>query len=49
MHQLLRGLGRPALHAKTLGFQHPRTKEPLSFDSDLPADFAEALTCLRHL
>ena len=49
MHQLLKRLGRPALHAKTLGFQHPRTQEHLSFDSDLPADFAEALHCLRHL
>ena len=49
MHQLLKGLGRPALHAKTLGFLHPRTQEQLNFDSGLPPDFAGALTCLRQL
>ena len=30
---------RQALHAKTLGFVHPITKEIMSFDSDLPDDF----------
>ncbi|HNP93975.1 MAG TPA: RluA family pseudouridine synthase [Cyclobacteriaceae bacterium] len=30
---------RQALHAKTLGFIHPITKENMSFDSDLPEDF----------
>lgn len=29
---------RMALHAKTLGFEHPRTGEFLSFDSELPED-----------
>jgi len=29
---------RQALHAKTLGFTHPESKEWLSFDSDLPDD-----------
>ncbi len=29
---------RQALHAKTLGFVHPRTGELIRFDSDLPAD-----------
>lgn len=32
-----------ALHAKTLGFRHPKTKTWLSFDSALPADFSEVL------
>ena len=32
-------LPRQALHAKTLGFTHPRTKEFMEFDSDLPDDF----------
>lgn len=32
-------LPRQALHAKTLGFTHPRTKEFMKFDSDLPDDF----------
>ncbi|AYQ32277.1 RluA family pseudouridine synthase [Runella sp. SP2] len=30
---------RQALHAKSLGFQHPRTKQWLQFDSELPEDF----------
>lgn len=34
---------RQALHARTLGFVHPRTKEEMFFTSDLPADL-EALT-----
>ncbi len=29
---------RHALHAKTLGFLHPRTKNEMFFDTDLPAD-----------
>ena len=29
---------RQALHAKTLGFEHPRTGERMSFDSEIPAD-----------
>ncbi|PWH85050.1 RluA family pseudouridine synthase [Brumimicrobium oceani] len=32
-----------ALHAKTLGFVHPKTKEFMRFDSDLPSDFAAVL------
>lgn len=36
-------LPRQALHAKSLGFTHPRTKEWLQFDSDLPDDFRAAL------
>lgn len=31
-------LPRQALHAKTLGFIHPRTGKPMSFDSPLPED-----------
>ncbi|TAE89787.1 MAG: RluA family pseudouridine synthase, partial [Runella slithyformis] len=34
---------RQALHAKSLGFVHPRTKEWLQFDSELPADFRAVL------
>ncbi|MDF7819208.1 RluA family pseudouridine synthase [Runella sp. MFBS21] len=30
---------RQALHAKSIGFQHPRTKQWLQFDSELPVDF----------
>lgn len=31
---------RQALHAKTLGFVHPTTKEQMDFDSEWPEDFA---------
>jgi 23S rRNA pseudouridine1911/1915/1917 synthase len=34
---------RQALHAKSLGFTHPRTRQWLQFDSDLPDDFQAAL------
>lgn len=34
---------RQALHAKTLGFVHPITKEHMQFDSELPEDFALVL------
>lgn len=34
---------RQALHAKTLGFIHPITKERVSFDSELPNDFQQLL------
>ncbi len=34
---------RQALHARTLGFAHPRTGEWLQFDSELPEDMAALL------
>ena len=34
---------RQALHAKTLGFVHPRTGQELFFDSELPADMEQLL------
>jgi len=36
-------LPRQALHAKTLGFIHPTTKEKMSFNSELPNDMTEAI------
>jgi 23S rRNA pseudouridine1911/1915/1917 synthase len=33
-------LGRQALHAATLGFEHPITGEEMLFESELPADLA---------
>ncbi len=36
-------LPRQALHARSLGFVHPKTREWLQFDSELPDDFAAAL------
>lgn len=39
---------RQALHAKTLGFIHPITKEKMQFDSELPADFQSVLDKWEH-
>jgi 23S rRNA pseudouridine1911/1915/1917 synthase len=36
-------LGRQALHAARLGFLHPRSQQPLSFASPLPADLARVV------
>jgi 23S rRNA pseudouridine1911/1915/1917 synthase len=36
-------LPRQALHAKTLGFEHPITKKVLTFNTDLPEDFTACL------
>ncbi|WP_069798237.1 RluA family pseudouridine synthase [Tepidibacillus sp. HK-1] len=36
-----------ALHAKTLGFKHPRTNEYLEFDSELPEDMQGLIEELR--
>ena len=45
---LLSLMQRQALHAKTLGFIHPHTKESMKFESDLPQDFSELLDNLKH-
>jgi len=42
-----RSLERQLLHARRLGFSHPRTEEPLRVESALPADFTAALSSLR--
>ena len=42
-------LNRQALHAKSLGFIHPRTKKFMSFDSKLPSDFKKILDLLNNL
>ena len=36
-------LPRQALHAKTLGFIHPRTNEYMDFNSPIPEDMAQAI------
>ncbi|TGD58268.1 RluA family pseudouridine synthase [Flavobacterium humi] len=36
-------LPRQALHAKTLGFEHPVTKEFMRFDTELPQDMKECI------
>lgn len=47
VQSLLQLISRQALHAKTIEFIHPVTSEKLSFDSPLPADFAEVLSVLE--
>jgi 23S rRNA pseudouridine1911/1915/1917 synthase len=44
---LLEIMKRQALHAKTLGFVHPHTKEKVFFDSELPDDFLQLLAELK--
>ena len=41
-------LTRQALHAKTLGFIHPVTKEKMKFDSPVPDDIAQCLEKWRN-
>src|SRR5690606_32868279 len=36
-------LPRQALHAKSLGFEHPTTKERMFFETDLPEDISKVL------
>ena len=43
----LKELGRQALHAAGLGFEHPVSRRKLAFDSPPPADFAALLAALR--
>jgi 23S rRNA pseudouridine1911/1915/1917 synthase len=43
----LAALGRQALHASVLGFDHPATGETLRFVSPRPKDFARLLKALR--
>ena len=37
---------RPFLHAKRLRFDHPRTTEPMTFESPLPDDLTSILAKL---
>lgn len=39
---------RQALHAKTLGFEHPTTGERMSFDSEIPADMQQLIEKWRN-
>lgn len=52
-HEVLREaaevLGRPALHARLLGFVHPVTGKKVRFEVDPPADFEVVLTALRAI
>lgn len=47
VENLLQIMKRQALHAKTLGFIHPHSKEFVRFDSNLPDDFTSLLEKLK--
>lgn len=42
-------LGRQALHAATLGFEHPITGEEMMFESELPEDLAALMAALEQI
>ncbi len=45
----IRGFGRQALHAERLAFLHPRSRETVVFESQLPPDLQQLLDALiRH-
>jgi 23S rRNA pseudouridine1911/1915/1917 synthase len=44
---MIKGMGRQALHAKTLGFIQPTTGEYLEFDTELPEDMARIIEYLE--
>ncbi|MCZ6776437.1 MAG: RluA family pseudouridine synthase [Ignavibacteria bacterium] len=46
VQHLLKLMPHQALHAKTIGFVHPKTNEIMKFDSNLPADMANVLEFL---
>ena len=47
VHNLLTALPRQALHAHTLGFEHPTTGEAMDFEAPLPPDMAYVLERIR--
>ncbi len=48
VHNCFELIPRQALHAKSLGFEHPITKERLFFDTDLPDDMKNVLEKWRN-
>jgi len=46
LREVAEKLGHQALHARVLGFVHPRTGKQMRFEAPPPADFAEALASL---
>jgi 23S rRNA pseudouridine1911/1915/1917 synthase len=49
LRAIAKRLGRQALHARTLGFHHPKNGEWMEFESAPPEDFMAALAALRQL
>ena len=46
--EIISNLKGQALHAKSLGFIHPKTNEFLNFESKLPDDFQKLLNLLKN-
>lgn len=49
VENLLSIIDRQALHAKTIGFIHPKTNEELMFDSELPEDMKLLISNLKRI
>jgi len=45
--ELVSSLDRPALHARSLGFKHPRTGEEVDFEVEMPEDLVVIVEKLR--
>jgi 23S rRNA pseudouridine1911/1915/1917 synthase len=45
--EVVQNLHRQALHARLIGFDHPRTGKPLEFESGLPEDLKIVIDCLN--
>ena len=48
LEKLISKLDRQFLHAKTLGFSHPKTNEEMIFSSILPQELNNLLKMLRN-
>jgi 23S rRNA pseudouridine1911/1915/1917 synthase len=48
VRQAAAAVGRQALHAWKLAFDHPRSGRRVSFEAPVPADLAAALAVLRR-
>jgi 23S rRNA pseudouridine1911/1915/1917 synthase len=49
LRQAILAFPRQALHAQTLGFEHPISRETLEFRSELPNDITELLSILEKV
>jgi 23S rRNA pseudouridine1911/1915/1917 synthase len=49
LRAIAKQLGRQALHARVLGFHHPKTGKWVEFEAAPPEDFMVALAALRQL
>ena len=43
INNCFKACSRQALHARTLGFVHPKTKQQMDFTSEWPDDFAQLI------